>query len=155
MEFFYCIFYLAGLGLLSFLLGRLLPKRIFAYDAVPFRPFGWEKGGRVYEKLGIRKWQNLVPDMSRILPGMMPAKQLVKHDLADLPLMLQETCVAEFTHLFLALAGFVCPLIWKGWVSRVLAILYFVGNLPYILIQRYNRPRLRRLLRHQEERRGH
>lgn len=154
MEIFHCFIYLLTLSLGSFLVGRLLPKRIFHGDQIPFLPFGWEKEGRIYEKLRIRRWQNLVPDMSRILPQLIPSKQFSHNGFSALPRMIQETCVAEFIHLFLAIAGFYCVHLWQGAGGWVLALLYCIGNLPYVLIQRYNRPRLRRLLRHQEERKG-
>lgn len=154
MEFLHCILYLLALSLGSFLVGRLLPKGMFHDDRVPFLPFAWEKEGRIYEKLRIRQWQNLVPDMSRILPWIMPSKQFSHNGFTALPRMIQETCVAEFIHLFLAFSGLFCIRLWKGVGGWVLAILYFLGNLPYVLIQRYNRPRLRRVLRRQEKRKG-
>lgn len=154
MEIFHCFAYLLTLSLGSFLVGRLVPKRIFHDDQVPFLPFGWEKEGRIYKKLHIHQWQNLVPDMSRILPQLIPSKQFSANGFHALPRMIQETCMAEFCHLFLAIAGFYCVRLWKGTGGWVLALLYCIGNLPYIPIQRYNRPRLQRLLRHQEERKG-
>ena len=36
-------------------------------------------GKAVYEALGIRHWQNRVPDMSRIFPHLMPPKRMAAH----------------------------------------------------------------------------
>ena len=36
-------------------------------DCFPFRAYELEDDGRVYNQIGIRKWMNNVPDMSR--PG--------------------------------------------------------------------------------------
>lgn len=150
MECLYCLFYLAALGFGSFLLGRILPKGWFDYNAFPYRSFSWEDSGRIYLKLRIRQWQNKVPDMSRILPGILPTKQLTHA--VPLPVMLRETCVAEFIHIFLSIMGFLCMKIWKGKGGLLLSLLYLLGNLPFILIQRYNRPRLSHLLHQQEKR---
>ena len=41
-EFIICLCYAAGLGVLSFFLGRLLPKRWLHPDKFPFRAYAWE-----------------------------------------------------------------------------------------------------------------
>ena len=64
MQFFQCACYLAGLGVLSFVLGRLVPKTWFDYTRFPYRAYAFERDGKVYESLGIARWQSRVPDMS-------------------------------------------------------------------------------------------
>lgn len=148
MGFVNSMIYFAFLGVVSFVLGRLLPKEWFCYDAFPYGPFGWEQGGAVYNRLHIRRWQNAVPDMSRIFRRWMPPKKLSGCPTAEtLERMLQETCVAEFTHLWLCAAGLACLWIWPGAGGAALTVVYIaLGNLPFILIQRYNRPRLAKLM---------
>ena len=157
MGFLYCLLYAIALGIISFLLGRLLPKSWFHFDRAPFRAFGWEKDGRVYLKIDINRWQNRVPDMSRIFPGLMPAKSLDRlPDQQGLLRMLQETCVAETVHVALCVLGLPCLWLWPS-AGGVIACLVYVllGNLPFILIQRYNRPRLARMyLRRQKQKEG-
>ena len=100
----------------------------------------------MYEKLGIRKWHKKVLDMSRILPGLMPAKSLSGDYGQNLPVMIQETCVAEAVHITVSVAGLRCLWMWPGVGGvTVTAIHIILLNLPFILIQRYNRPRLIRL----------
>ena len=146
MELLKCIFYLAAIGILSFILGRLLPDTWFREDSWFFQCFDWEKGGRVYNAFHIRKWQNKVPDMSRLFPGIMQEKKISRNFREDLPLMIRETCIAEFIHWVLCIAGLGCLRIWPGFGGFVTAFLYTLGNLPFIMIQRYNRPRLVGLL---------
>lgn len=148
-----CLLYLAFIGASSFILGRLLPKRLFDGDRFPFRPFRWERDGAVYNRLGVRKWKDKVPDMSAILPKLMPSKKL-PGDLTSpaLERMIQETCVAEWIHGLLCVLGFGCVLIWRGPWGWVAFALYALGNLPDIIIQRYNRPKLRRILQKVRER---
>jgi len=145
MEFWKCACYIALIGLFSFWLGRILPKAWFGYDKVPFASWNFERQGRIYEKVGIRHWQNKLPDMSRILPGVMPAKKISKNYNRELPGMIQETCIAEMTHWLLCVAGLQCLHIWPGVGGITIVLLNILGNLPFILIQRYNRPRLVRL----------
>ncbi len=58
MRVFYCLCYAAGLGVVSFVLGRLVPKEWFDYTRFPYRSFAFEKGGKIYEAIGIAKWQS-------------------------------------------------------------------------------------------------
>ena len=67
--------------------------------------------------------------------------------------MIEETCVAELTHGLLCIAGLVLLAIWPGTGGVILTVIYIVfGNLPFLLIQRYNRPRLQKLLARQANR---
>lgn len=142
-----CLIYLALIGASCFVLGRLLPKGMFKADRPPFRLYSWERQGAFYDRLGIRRWKEKLPDMSAILPRLMPPKKLPREMSAPvLERMIQETCVAEWIHGLLCILGFGCVLIWKGVWGWVVSLLYFLGNLPYILIQRYNRPKLIRIL---------
>lgn len=150
-----CACYIALTGVISFFLGRVLPKKWFVADKFPYRGFRFERGGRIYEKISIHKWQNKVPDMSKIVPFLMPAKKLTGDFEEKLPRMIEETCVAEFIHGLLCMSGFVCIGLWEGvggWIISLLNVVLF--NLPFVLIQRYNRPRLMKLMRKCSERRG-
>ena len=150
-NFLLCLIYAATLGLVSFLLGRELPKSWLHPDQFPFRTYAWEE--TLWKALQIRKWQAKVPDMSKVFPKLMPAKALTQKTAQDLPLMIQETCVAELTHGLLCLAGLFLLKLWPGVGGILLTVIYIVfGNLPFLLIQRYNRPRLQRLLEKQSRR---
>lgn len=152
VTFLRCVAYFALLGGSSFILGRQLPKSWFLPDRFPYRCLAFEKEGRVYDRLHIRKWQNRIPDMSRIFPGLLPAKSLRDGQSQEkLERMIRETCVAECVHIFLAVAGFGCFCKWRSLTSLAMAILFALGNLPFILVQRYNRPRLCRLLEKKKE----
>lgn len=147
MEFLHCVIYLAVVGAAAFVAGRLLRRSWPDPDRGWWCSFPAEREGRIYEKLHIRRWQKRLPDMSRILPWAIPAKRLEGRDLQRLPEMIRETCVAELIHLLLCLAGLHCLRLWRGVGGVVVAALNLCGNLPFIIVQRYNRPRLKRLLR--------
>ena len=146
MKILYCLLYCGLLGILSFLLGRILPKSWFSAERFPYRSLPFEKNGKFYERFGIRKWQNRVPDMSKWFPKLMPAKKVTADFEAQLPVMIQETCIAEFIHSLLCVAGLYCLKLWPGVGGVVFTLIYIlIGNVPYILIQRYNRPRFCKL----------
>lgn len=142
-----CMIYIALIGIVGFLLGRLFPRGWFRYDQPPFRPFHFEKNGEIYAAWGIRRWKDRFPDMSEILPNLMPSKKLPRRASGEqLALMVQETCIAEAIHVLLCIAGLHCMQLWPGIGGLAVAGLNMLGNLPYIVIQRFNRPRLVRLL---------
>ena len=142
MSFLKCMLYLAALGVLSFLVGRLIPQEWIHADRFPFRCCDWEENGTVYNAFSIRKWQNKVPDMSKLFPRLMQEKKMTRNFREDLPVMIRETCIAEIIHWALCLASLWCLWLWPGFGGFCVAFLYSVGNLPFIMIQRYNRPRL-------------
>ena len=156
MQLLQCACYLAGLGVLSFVLGRLVPKTWFDHTRFPYRAFAFERDGRLYEALGVARWQSRVPDMSRIFPKLMPPKRLTaRPDAQTLLVMIRETCAAEATHALLMLAGLGVLAIWPGVCGALLYLVYAVfGNLIFIIIQRYNRPRLVRLYERQRAKRS-
>ncbi|MBE6933518.1 MAG: glycosyl-4,4'-diaponeurosporenoate acyltransferase [Ruminococcaceae bacterium] len=148
MKFANCAIYLAVIGTLSFYLGRIVPKKWFHSNSFLFRCRKWEKNGQWYLRLHIRKWHRCLPDMSKIFSRLMPAKAIDQSvDEKKLQLMIQETCVAEATHAALMVAGCACLVIWPGIGGFVITLINAIGNLPFVLIQRFNRPRLERLLK--------
>lgn len=143
-----CLIYMGVLGLLCFPFGRVLSRLPLTADGFPFRCYVWERNGKIYNKLRVRSWQNVVPDVSRMFPGTIPKKEVgVQPDENVLQTALKETCVAELTHWILCIAGLVFLWLWPG-VGGVCCWLVYVllGNLPFIVIQRYNRPRLQRAI---------
>ena len=146
MKFWDCFWYLIIISIAAFFVGRILPKKWFRAELFPYRSYGFEKNGRIYEKLYIRRWINKMLDMSRILPFMMPPKRLTGDCEKRLPRMIQETCVAEFIHGTNCIAGLYCLWLYPGVGGVIIALIYAaVFNLPYMIIQRYTRPQLVRL----------
>lgn len=142
MKLLQCALYIATIGILSNPVAALLPREWFQGNAFPYAPREWEQDGKIYEKLHIRAWKDRVPDMSRFLSFLLP-KQVPARPTADgMERLVRETCVAESVHWVLLVLSLRVLKIWKGlggWFCYALCIL---GNLPFIMIQRYNRPRL-------------
>ena len=144
---------LAG-GLAFFVIGQSLPRRWFRPDAWLYRCRNWEQGGSIYQKLGVRKWKDIVPDMSRIVPGVFKKKAGISRDADHMWRLIQETCVAELIHWLLILT--LTPPVYAvlgGWAGVGCALAYFLGNMVFIVIQRYNRPRLVEIHKRMEKRR--
>ncbi len=129
------------MGLASTVIGMCLPRKSFNHKAFPYRSYAWENGGRIYERLGVKKWKTKVPDVSRIIKKM-TSKTVSGHpDKEQMERLVAETCVAETVHTALMVFGWGCVFVWQGVGGVSVSVLYALGNVPFIIIQRYNRPR--------------
>ena len=71
MGFLRCCVYYGILAVVSFFIGRLLPKSWFHGDRFPYRCASWE--AKLFRFLRVHEWQDKVPDMSKIVPKLIPA----------------------------------------------------------------------------------
>ena len=144
MYFLYSILYILYVGVMVFLLGRLYPRKWLRVDRFPFKSFKFEKNGTIYNKIKIMKWKTKLPDASliitKILPRFMPRKRL--DDEKKIPTLINETCIAEATHVIAAILGFGCVFVWNGIGGWIVSILFLLFNIPFVIMQRFNRPRL-------------
>ncbi|MGN1068438.1 MAG: hypothetical protein ACI4RE_06015 [Christensenellales bacterium] len=135
----------AVIGILAHVIGEALPRHWFDASRFPYRAYAFERNGRFYEALGIRKWKNVLPDKSRIAPGTYRKAirgSAQQHSAAHMERLLQETCVAECVHWALLVISPILLFTMESPAAYVMTPLYGLSNLPYIMIQRYNRPRL-------------
>ncbi len=141
-----CALYVAALGILSNIVGNALPRRWFHSDRFPYKSYRWEKDGKFYRKLKIQKWKDKLPDMSKIDPTMYRKKVDTARSTENMERLIQETCVAEIVHDILIVMSLAVVRIQPGILGWVVWLCCILGNLPFVLIQRYNRPRLCRAL---------
>lgn len=116
-----------------------------------FEPPGlmrWEAGGRAYERwLGIKRWKAPLPDGANWFEGGFAKAKLASRQPAYLRRFLRETWRGEICH-WLAIACAPTFFLWNPWWGDLVIVAYAItANLPCILVQRYNRARLTRLLR--------
>ena len=112
-----------------------------------FQTFAWEKGGDIYEKyFHVRAWKHLIPNGSAPYRDGYSIKNLANYDPAYLERWLKESVRAEICH-YLMILPCIFFFLWNnvglGWVMVAYA---FINNLVPIILQRYNRPRMRKLL---------
>ncbi len=55
--------YIALIGILAHILGTA--PQMVPLGPLPYRTFSWEREGRVYEAMGIRRWKDRLPDKSK------------------------------------------------------------------------------------------
>ena len=136
------IAYIAAAGIASHFIGEALPRQRFNPRRFPFAPWPWERSGRLFRALRVHAWKDKLPDMSRIAPDMVRKQVSLTGSSAEAERVAAETCVAEAVHWVLMLLSFVIYLLYPQPPGAALAVLYGLSHVPFILIQRYNRPTL-------------
>lgn len=125
-----------------------MPVKIYYYRKWLFRERKWENGGHIYEHLfGVKRWKSFMPDISDFIKWRFNKKHLEQSGSEYLSVFIVESCKSEFTHWMIIMS----TLFFHLWNNMTTTVFFFIMalilNLPYIIIQRYNRPRLLRLLR--------
>ena len=123
-----------------------LPLAWLAALPVVGASYGWEREGRLYERLGIRLWKDWLPEAGAFFSGGFSKRRLDSREPDYLERFALETCRAEASH-WLTGALALTFLLWTPWPVAALMVVYgAVVNGPFILVQRYNRARLRRVI---------
>ena len=131
----------------SYIMARQ-PLSSFNPDACLYRKRGWERNGRIYERIfRLKSWKKVLPDGAAMFKNGFEKKHLKEKSREYFTSFVGETCRAELTHWIVLLFG---PLffMWNIWWVGIVMILYAsVANLPCIITQRYNRIRLQKIYR--------
>ncbi|MFS0728025.1 hypothetical protein [Paenibacillus sp. 1P07SE] len=124
-----------------------LPAAWFRTDNWLTAPRHWEREGKVYERLfRIRRWKDRLPDGGSWFRDGFAKSVLASRTQVYLLRFAQETRRGEWTHwgMLLTLPLF---LFWNTWSGMAaLAGWMLVFNMPCIIVQRYNRARLLRVV---------
>lgn len=106
----------------------------------------WEQGGRRWDRLlALRRWKDLVPEAGAWMGGA-SKRHVPSRRTEDLRRFSAETVRAERVHWLLATSTVVHAVWCPPAVLAGMAVFGIVANLPCVLIQRYNRGRLGRIL---------
>ena len=152
MEMLWSFFFAIFIGIISHFYGQSLPRKWFHADKFPYKSFRWEQEGRIYRHIGVHKWQDKLPDLSRVAHNMVPKRMKDGMTVEDVRTLIAEECVAEHVHTVLCIVFLYVAKFWESGTWFFLWCIYTVGNLPFIIIQRYNRPKLVRILKRLEMR---
>ena len=123
-----------------------IPRSSFDTEFWLYKQRKWEKDGKIYIRIfRLKKWKKRLPDGAASFKKGFKKKHLKGLDDIYLDNFIRETCRAELTHwiMFLLSPVFFIWNIW--WVGIVMIVYAILVNLPCIIIQRYNRVRLKRV----------
>lgn len=145
-KFWLSVAYVAFLGGVSHFIGVKLPRRWFDARKFPYAAYPFERDGKIYLQLGIRKWKKRLPDMSRVSKQMLTKKVDIGATSSSIEALAAETCVAELVHFLLSVLSLAVLKFWDSIYGYIFVAIYIlIGNVPFIVIQRYNRPQLIRV----------
>lgn len=118
-----------------------------------FQTFKWEKEGLIYDRLfRVKSWKKYIPNGSAVYKGAFSIKNLKNFDVSYLKRWLKESVRAELCHWLMIIPGFLF-FFWNNVAVGWLMVAYaFLNNLVPIVMQRFNRPRMRKLLNKMEDR---
>ena len=106
----------------------------------------WEQEGRIYERVRIRRWKDHLPEAGAWFGDGVSKRHLPGRTDTDLRRFAGETRRAEWVHWmnigFAPTFGLWCSI----GVTAAMVAFAAVVHLPFVVIQRYNRARLHRLL---------
>jgi len=127
----------------------LFPQKLLNPNNKLFRTKSWEAGGEIYQRLfKVRSWKAALPELSDFFKKLFPKKKIKTFNSEYLQSYITESCRAELTHFCIIGITLLFPL-WAGFsVALIIIYISVLLNLPFIVIQRYNRPRIQRLLLH-------
>lgn len=134
---------------------RLLPSRFFSENQKIYQEHPFEKN--FYKSINVSKWKHKLPDAGKLIRFY--RNKLPKEiDLSYLNRFIKECCIAEIGHLLIGLLGylsllfvFLLPaesLLWNLILFALIATINLIIQLLFVIIQRYNRPRLILLRNH-------
>lgn len=142
-------FYIILVGLIVGFVFALIPQSFFNKNFRKFRLLEFEQDGKFYSKyFKINVWKDKLPQFSELTKFGFNKASLNTVSSEYLKTFYVETMRAELSHWFLIL---VTPVYLFFSEKILLPLVIFgniFGNLPFIMIQRYNRGRILKLLNH-------
>lgn len=124
------------------------PDSMCSHRSWLYRERAWEKGGLFYQKtFKIKKWKDKLPELADFVKTIFPKKHIKDYKEATLDTYMVECCRAELTHWLIILSTLVFPIFTPLGIALGIFLLSCILNLPFVMIQRYNRPRLKLLMK--------
>ena len=125
------------------LIGNKISDKNFDHNRFWLKTRKWEQDGLFYIKVfKINKWKHLLPDGAKAHKKGFQKKNMQSYDTEYMKAFIAETGRAETIHWFQIIPFWVFGLWSPPFVIWVMLGYALLVNLPCILAQRYNRPRL-------------
>ncbi|HKK96501.1 MAG TPA: hypothetical protein VJ916_09350 [Anaerovoracaceae bacterium] len=129
-----------------------LPISFYNDNNVLFKTKKWEKGGSFYQTyFRIKSWKEYMPDSSFFNKNKYAKKRITDFSDENLYRFLIESRKAELVHILSVLPFWVWIIISRVEVMLLMLLYALIANIPCIIIQRYNRPRIKEYLNRRKE----
>ncbi|SHH87732.1 UDP-N-acetylglucosamine:LPS N-acetylglucosamine transferase [Sporobacter termitidis DSM 10068] len=142
-------------SIVNTILSLKVPPKLLDYRRWLYKAKKWEANGTVYQRIfKVKRWKDALPELSDFIKTIFPRKRIAAFDKNHMQKYLLESCRAELTHWGIILSSFLFG-IWNDFIKTALMVLLAIGlNLPYVIIQRYNRPRLIKFIAYSDEKKA-
>ncbi len=128
----------------TFFLCISISTRAFNAELKMYRPHKWERQGKFYnDVLKINRWKDFLPQ--HIGKDGFSKDHIDDVSIEYLDEFIMETCRGEWNHTMNCLFAVVLFFINTFPIALLFTFCLFLGNLPFAIIQRYNRFRLQKL----------
>lgn len=128
----------------TFFLCISIPATAFDEKRKMYKSCKWEKDGKFYnDVLKINKWKDFLPQ--HVGKDGFSKDHLDDVSIEYLDEFILETCRGEWNHSMNCMFGIVLVVMNNLAMGITLTIILLLGNLPFAIIQRYNRFRLQKL----------
>lgn len=132
---------------LAAIISRKIPSKWCTVDSFLFKERKWEKGGKLYSKLfKVKKWKKFLPDGAAVMKNGYRKRNLKDSSKENLELFLEESCRAELAHLLAIVPFWVFGLFAPIQIIAYMLVYALLINMPCVIVQRFNRPRVVKLL---------
>ncbi|EHJ07872.1 glycosyl-4,4'-diaponeurosporenoate acyltransferase CrtO family protein [Staphylococcus simiae] len=127
--------------------GTYIPRQFFVKHHYWFNNFKFEQRGKFWQsRFKVHLWKKLIPEGQKFNSNIYNKKHLTAYDSNTVETMIVETERAELIH-WLSILPVVIFVYTPNYLKIINVLYVLIVNLPIIIVQRYNRPRLRRILR--------
>lgn len=124
------------------------PPSILNPESWLYRTRHWEASGAIYNDIfHVKRWKSRLPYGGGLFQNDFTMKTVASHEEGYLKLWIQESCRAELCHWVAIIPAFIFFLWNPFWLWGVMVFYAMLFNLIPIIVQRYNRPRLLRILK--------
>lgn len=144
-------FFLVSSIIVTFISTKL-PERYYNYRAWLYKERKWERNGEFYQQvLKVKRWKGHMPEIADFIKSAFPKNSIKEFTNEYIEKYLLESCRAEFAH-WCIIASSIMFLFCEGTAAFIFILLIaIILNAPFIIIQRYNRPRIIRIMKHKGE----
>lgn len=140
------------LQVLAALIALAIPDRAYNPNAFFYRSHRFEKEGEIYNRFfAVRKWKHLLPDGGGILKKRgFRKKKLQNFSKDNLERFLIESARGELTHWLAIFPFWIFGFFAPAYMIPIMLAYALIVNLPCIIAQRFNRPRIIKILNRQD-----
>ncbi|MGE6752542.1 hypothetical protein ACQKFO_03790 [Rossellomorea sp. NPDC071047] len=130
---------------ISFMTSRLTTKQLQSLSPL-FHPLEMEAGGGIFRFLKIKKWKKYIPDAGRWFRGGINKNEIGLTSQQGRITFLLELNRAELSHWLQMIPAPFFFILNNGIESGIMFLYGILFNLPLILVQRYNRIRIIKIM---------